>query len=214
MFHVHKCLSKKCPYYLSTEEKYKYKLHYIYREFTLDFFAMDPYSLPGNATTFQFKKFNPHVLGLVLTYHVNLQLSTRKTAHALEEIHGIKLSHTTVANYAMTAAVIIKPFVDSYDYKPSNILSADETYIKKLGTNLSNATRIYRITPFLFQDYGARGITSEHLFACTQGWRTPLLRIIIRDIFTSQGSNKPILSAPKFSYITLHYLINTTLFMI
>lgn len=143
VFHVHKCLSKKCPYYLSrkkilpknlsTEEKYAYKLHYIYREFTLDFFAMDPYSLPGNATTFQFKKFNPHVLGLVLTYHVNLQLSTRKTAHALEEIHVIKLSLTTVANYAMTAAAIIKPFVDSYDYKPSNILSADETYIKKLG---------------------------------------------------------------------------------
>lgn len=67
VFHIHKCLSKKCPYYLSrkkilpknlsAEEKYEYKLHYIYREFTLDFFAMDPYSLPGNATTFQFKKF-------------------------------------------------------------------------------------------------------------------------------------------------------------
>ena len=38
-----------------------------------------------------------------------------------------------VANYAMTAASVIKPFVDTYDYKPSNILSADETYIKKLG---------------------------------------------------------------------------------
>lgn len=40
---------------------------------------------------------------------------------------------TTVASYAMTAAAVIKPFVDHYDYKPSNILSADETYIKKLG---------------------------------------------------------------------------------
>lgn len=69
----------------------------------------------------------------VLTYHVNLQLSTRKTAHALKEIHGITISHTMVANYAMTAASVIKPFVDTYDYKPSNILSADETYIKKLG---------------------------------------------------------------------------------
>ena len=143
VFNIHKCVNKKCPYYLSRkkilpkglslEEKYEFKLHYIYREFTLDFFAMDPYSLPGSATTFQFKKFNPHVLGLVLTYHVNLQLSTRKTAHALEEIHGIKLSHTTVANYAMAAAAVIKPFVDSYNYKPSNVLSADETYIKKLG---------------------------------------------------------------------------------
>ena len=35
-----------------------------------------------------------------------------------------------VNNYAKTAAVIIRPFVDSYDYKPSNELVADETYIK------------------------------------------------------------------------------------
>lgn len=142
-FKLHKCINKKCPYYLarqkilpkglSSEEKYEYKLHYIYREFTMDFFHMDLHSLPKNATAFHFKKFNPHILGLVLTYHVNLKLSTRQTAHALEEVHGIKLSHTTVANYAMTAAAVIRPFVDTYDYRPSNILSADETYIKKLG---------------------------------------------------------------------------------
>lgn len=142
-FRIHKCVNRTCGYYLqrsttlpknlTTEEKFEYKLHYIYREFTINFFDMDLHSLPARATTFNFRKFNPHVLGLVLTYHVNLGLSTRKTAHALEEIHGIKLSHTTVANYAMTAASVIKPFVDAYDYKPSNILSADETYIKKLG---------------------------------------------------------------------------------
>jgi len=38
-----------------------------------------------------------------------------------------------VANYALTAAAVIKPFVDTFDYKPSNILSADETYIKVKG---------------------------------------------------------------------------------
>lgn len=38
-----------------------------------------------------------------------------------------------VNNYAKTAAVIIRPFVDSYDYKPSNELAADETYIKISG---------------------------------------------------------------------------------
>jgi transposase-like protein len=72
-------------------------------------------------------------MGLCLTYHVNLKLSTRQTSHALEEVHGIKISHTMVASYAMTAAAVIKPFVDSFDYKPSNILSADETYIKVKG---------------------------------------------------------------------------------
>lgn len=38
-----------------------------------------------------------------------------------------------VANYALTAAAVIKPFVDTYDYTPSNILSDDETYIKVNG---------------------------------------------------------------------------------
>lgn len=142
-FRIHKCINSSCGYYqsckkkipkgLNPDNKYLYKLHYIYREFTIDFFHMDLHSLPKNATTFNFKKFNPHILGLVLTYHVNLKLSTRQTAHALEEVHAIKISHTTVANYAMTAAAVIKPFVDTYEYKPSNILSADETYIKKLG---------------------------------------------------------------------------------
>ncbi|MCT4607203.1 MAG: transposase, partial [Marinisporobacter sp.] len=40
---------------------------------------------------------------------------------------------TMVAHYVKTAVIIIKPFVDSYDYKPSNDLSADETYIKVKG---------------------------------------------------------------------------------
>ena len=59
--------------------------------------------------------------------------STRQTAHALAEVHGIKISHTMVSNYALTAASVIKPFVDTFDYNPSKILSADETYIKVKG---------------------------------------------------------------------------------
>ena len=142
-FRIHKCVNQKCPYYLSRKkqlpddlsdgDKYLYKLHYIYREFTVSFFDMDLHSLPGRATSFNFKKFNPHILGLVLTYHVNCRMSTRQVTQALWDIHNVKISHTTVANYAITAAAVIKPFVDSYDYRPSHILSADETYIKKKG---------------------------------------------------------------------------------
>lgn len=142
-FRIHKCTNPKCSYYLNNlkqlpigiaeTEKYKYKLHYIYREFTINFFKMNLHHLPKNVVNFNFKKFNPHVMGLCLTYHVNLKLSTRKTARALAEIHGIKISHTMVADYALTAASVIKPFVDTFDYKPSKILSADETYIKVRG---------------------------------------------------------------------------------
>jgi transposase-like protein/DNA-directed RNA polymerase subunit RPC12/RpoP len=142
-FIVHKCINKTCSYYknnlkklpkdLPKEEKYKYKLHYIYREFTVDFFSMDLNQLPKWATSFKYKRNNAHIMGLCLTYHVNLGLSLRKTALAMREIHNISISHTMVAHYAKTAAIIIKPFVDSYDYKPSNDLSADETYIKVKG---------------------------------------------------------------------------------
>ena len=120
-------------YLRDPKDKYKYKLHYIYREFTLDFFSMDLNQLPSWVTSFKFRKNNAHIMGLCLTYHVNLGLSLRKTAEAMQEIHNIGISHTMVASYARTAAVLIKPFVDSYDYDPSNDLSADETYIKIKG---------------------------------------------------------------------------------
>lgn len=142
-FRIHKCFNKKCSYYtsnlkklpkdLSPEEKYKYKLHYIYREFTIDFFNMDSHELSSRARNFKYRKFNAHIMGLCLTYHVNLKLSTRQTAHALKEVHNIDISHTTVANFALTAAAVIKPFVDTFDYDPSNNLAADETYIKVKG---------------------------------------------------------------------------------
>jgi len=142
-FIVHKCVNMKCSYYLHSlsrlpndlpnDLKYMYKLHYIYREFTVDFFNMDLNGLPGWFTSFKFRKNNAHIMGLCLTYHVNLSLSLRKTSEALRDIHDIHVSHTMVANYAKTAAVLVKPFVDSYDYKPSNNLAADETYIKVFG---------------------------------------------------------------------------------
>ena len=52
-------------------------------------------------------------MGLCLTYHVNLGLSLRKTAQALRDIHNIRISHTMVANYAKTAALLVKPFTDN-----------------------------------------------------------------------------------------------------
>jgi transposase-like protein len=115
------------------QEKYKYKLRYIYREFTVDFFAMDLDSLPKYASSLRFRKQNAHVMALCLTFHVNLGLSLRKTSQALEDLYNIKVSHTMVANYCKTAAVVVKPFVDDFDYKRSETFIADETYIKVKG---------------------------------------------------------------------------------
>lgn len=144
-FIVHKCVNKKCPYYLhqlkkvdkkDLKEEYgksKYKLHYIYREFTIDFFRMDLNSLPKHASSLQFNKFDSHVMSLCLTLHVNLGLSLRKTSQALKDLYNISISHQQIANYCKTAALCVKPFVDHFDYQPGNTFTADETYIKIRG---------------------------------------------------------------------------------
>lgn len=142
-FTVHTCRNLSCSYYLSNlrklpkdlpvSERYKYKLHYVYREFRYDFFAMDMDSLPDNASSLKFSGKSAHIMGLCLTYHVNLSLSLRKTAQALKDIHNISISHTMIANYAHTAAAVIKPFVDHFPYDRSDTFIGDETYIKVRG---------------------------------------------------------------------------------
>lgn len=146
LFNIHKCTNPNCSYYqnslnsLSNDnlaeylaKSEKFKLHYIYREFKLDFFKADLYSLPKNASSLQFRKFSPHVMGLCLTYLVNCGLSTRKTRDVMREVHVIKISHAQIANYAATTAYCVKPFVDSFDYKPTNYLAADGYTAYKLA---------------------------------------------------------------------------------
>lgn len=144
-FIIHKCKNFKCPFYLrnlkkvdkehleNQTDKSEYKLHYIYREFTVDFFRMDLNSLPKNASSLKFSKHNAYIMSLCLTMHVNLGLSLRKTSFALKDLYGISISHQQVANYARTAALLVKPFVDNYNYNTSSVFTADETYIKVRG---------------------------------------------------------------------------------
>ena len=144
-FILHKCVNPKCPYYLHNLKKVdnadlnedygknKYKLHYIYREFTMDFFSMDLNTLPKNASSLKFNKHNAHVMSLCLTMHINLGLSLRKTSQALKDLYNISISHQQIANYCKTAAVCIKPFVDQYPYEKNEVFTADETYIKVRG---------------------------------------------------------------------------------
>ena len=104
-FVVHKCVNPRCSYYLHNLKKVdkkdlaedygknKYKLHYIYREFQIDFFQMDLNTLPKNASSFKFSKFDSHVMSLCLTLHVNLGLSLRKTRQALKDLYNVSISH-------------------------------------------------------------------------------------------------------------------------
>ena len=144
-FILHKCVNPKCSYYLHNLKnvdkedlnnhygKNKYKLHYIYRQFSIDFFSMDLNSLPKNASSLKFSKHNSHIMSLCLTLHVNLGLSLRKTSQALKDLYNISISHQQIANYCKTAAICVKPFVDNYPYNKGDAFIADETYIKVRG---------------------------------------------------------------------------------
>lgn len=144
-FIIHKCVNPNCSYYLHNLKKVdkedlaedygknKYKLHYIYRQFTIDFFDMDLNTLPKNASSLKFSKHNAHIMSLCLTMRVNLGLSLRKTQQALKDLYNIQISHQQIANYCKTAAICVKPFVDNYPYEKGNVFTADETYIKVRG---------------------------------------------------------------------------------
>ena len=144
-FIVHKCVNPKCTYYLKNLKKVdkedldaphgknKYKLHYIYREFTIDFFKMDITSIPKNASSLRFSKNNAYIMSLCLTLRVNLGLSLRKTSQALKDLYNISVSHQMVANYCKTASLCVKPFIDTYPYIKGTTFAADETYIKVRG---------------------------------------------------------------------------------
>lgn len=145
-FNVHKCTNPKCPYYLdrlnsmSEEDKQRYKssphdfkLHYIYREFDIDFEPL--VRKPSQPPSVDISRLyvSPHTLGLILTYHVNFGLSIRMTAALMREVHGVSVSHQSVSNYADAVAANLKPFIDNYKHELSGSICGDETYIKVLG---------------------------------------------------------------------------------
>ena len=148
-YYVYKCQNDKCEYYMHNKKLLKegkaehlktssdqYLLRYHYREFK---FNLD--SLKNMEESVETKvnlskiHFDSKVLGLILTYYVNYGLSSRKTALILKEVHGLKISHQTVLNYANSVSAIIKPMVEHYPYKMRNVLCGDETYIKVRGKN-------------------------------------------------------------------------------
>lgn len=147
-FDIYKCMNKHCPHYkaelkkLSKEDKKKYKhqpsafsLHYITRVFNASLDVLESFQAKIKPSKVDLTKIHnsKHVLGLVLTYYVNYGLSLRKTALALYEIHDIKISHQTIANYAQAASHLLFPWVDGFKHDLSAYHCGDETYVKVLG---------------------------------------------------------------------------------
>lgn len=148
-FTVYKCMNMNCSLYksnlkkLSKKEKKQYKLHphnftlhYITRIFDGSIKQLENFTKTVRASKVELRNIrsNRHTLGLILTYYVNYGLSLRKTALIPREVHDIKISHQTVANYVESVSHLIEPWLDNYKY---NCLSkdhcGDETYIKVKG---------------------------------------------------------------------------------
>lgn len=140
-----KCGNKKCPHFLKKKselteaesenrkiQKYdpNYKLHYQYREYHIDYDKLKT-ARPEEKANVDLNKIhnNHHVVGLVLTFMVNLGLSSRVTRNALKGLFDIDISHQTVINYTNAAAAKLASFVDKNSPAPSSIAAADETYI-------------------------------------------------------------------------------------
>ena len=145
-FNVFKCKNYECSFYLSNlknltpqereryaEDPQAFKLHYIYREFTI---CLRPLSKePPVMPDVDLSKIHssPHVLGLILSYYVNYGMSSRLVASIMRDIHGVNISHQTVINYGNAAAMLLKPFVDNYDYPLTSSICGDETYVRVNG---------------------------------------------------------------------------------
>jgi len=142
-FDVFRCNNAVCPYRkrkasaMTSDQKalfkqspHVFKLRFIYRKFHFNFTPLSKNNdyLPTvdlpNITA------SPHILGLILTYHINYGLPLRKTAALMYDVHGVKVSHQTIANYRDAVAPRVKPFVDHFNYELSESFCGDETYIK------------------------------------------------------------------------------------
>ena len=142
-FDVYRCNNADCSYRekklraMSVSQKALYakaphlfKLRFIYRKFHFNFKPLSKQNEYVPLVDLPRITASPHVLGLILTYHINYAIPLRKTAALMYDIHGVKVSHQTVANYCNAVAPRVKPLVDHFEYELSDSFCGDETYIK------------------------------------------------------------------------------------
>ena len=142
-FDVYRCYYRDCPYRtkktsaMSAEQKamfrkspFDFKMRYSYRKFHFKFTPLSKQNEYVPLVDLPNITASPHVLGLILTYHINYAIPLRKTAALMYDVHGVKVSHQTITNYCNAVAPRIKPFVDHFPYVLSDSFCGDETYIR------------------------------------------------------------------------------------
>ena len=138
-FDVFVCKNKLCPYRLDKIKSsfhHRDKISYTYRHINLqihDVFNIIHNSKISSSFSFNFRKFNMDIFSKAITLKVNLKLSNRDTAIAMNDLFGIHISHSQISNYCLHAACFASLFNSSAPFVPSSSLVADETYIKVNG---------------------------------------------------------------------------------
>jgi len=141
---IFKCPNNKCSHYLKNKAALtakervmraagntsQFKLHYQYREYHFnpnDLKCARP-ALPTKTDLSRINN-NIHTVSMILTYFINIGLTSRQTKETLFRVHDIKVSHQTVINYSNAAASLISNLVDQNNPTPIGTVSGDETYI-------------------------------------------------------------------------------------
>lgn len=167
---VYVCPSKKCSYYKENKAKKEagealdlltssrqYRYHYHYREFKFNMEEISSYcqQIPNTVNLSRIHR-DQKVLGLVLSYYINYGMSSRKVSNIMRDVHGVRISHQTVRNYAQAVSGLVKDMVDFYPYDLSHVQAGDETYVHIMGKN--NYV-------FFFSDPIKKIITSYYIFS-------------------------------------------------
>lgn len=145
-FDIYRCNNRDCSFRkkklsamdasqkaLYRQSPHLFKLRYIYRKFNFYFTPLSKENDNLPLVDLPNIKASPHVLGLILTYRINYGLPLAKTAALMYDVHSVKVSHQTVANYCNAVAPRVKPFVDGFPYELSDSFCGDETYVKVGG---------------------------------------------------------------------------------
>lgn len=143
---IYKCGNNNCTAYLKRKRELnpnekdiqkakssQFKLRYQYREYH---FKPNQLRIPlPKKPTVDLQNIHKssNVLGLVLSFHISLGITARKTAYLLKAIFCIKISYQTVLNYTEAAAFHCHLFNLKNKGKPDDTSCGDETYIKIAG---------------------------------------------------------------------------------
>ena len=164
---VYKCDRDDCPYYLANKKKLNKaeRLLLITKssQFRLRYNCTECHFTPQQLVHSGPQKKESgsilairntlHTLALILTFHISLGLSARKTAFVLRNVFGVQTSYQTVLNYSEMAAYHCHKFNLAYKGDADPLQVGDEVYSKVAG---------HTWYTFLFLSPLRRKLTSYH----------------------------------------------------